>query len=252
MTLEILITSGGTVAKIDDVRLLGNSSSGTTGSLIAEEFLKKDYIVHYVYGKNSKRPFLENLKMDPNKPREQELERISYAYDEYKRYTKNLKEYSIFTFQEYQETTRKLLTEKQIDVAVLAAAVGDYGYDPKAGKISSDKDKLILEFYKNPKVISQVKQWNPNIFQVGFKLLSRVNDAYLIKTAQTHAENNDSDLTIANSVESGDFSKRRIFLITKQKEIIPVSERELASKVVEYVAKGLDVNRYPPYVKEFF
>jgi phosphopantothenate-cysteine ligase len=239
MVLEVLITSGGTAAKIDDVRHLGNFSEGTTGSLMAEEFLKNDYIVHYVYGKHAKRPFRESLKINPEKPKEQELERIALAYDEFNKYSNNLREYSIFTFEEYMDVTKKLLTEKPLDVVVLAAAVGDYGYDPCDGKISSDKDNLKLEFYKNPKVISLVKQWNPKVFQVGFKLLSRVGDDYLIETAYNHGLNNHSDLTVANSVDKGDFSKRKIFLITSQKEIVPVSEKELAAKVVEYVERGL-------------
>ena len=80
MALEVLITSGGTAAKIDDVRHLGNFSEGTTGSLIAEEFLKNNYVVHYVYGKHAKRPFREELKMDPQKPKEEELERVFNFY----------------------------------------------------------------------------------------------------------------------------------------------------------------------------
>ena len=150
-----------------------------------------------------------------------------------------MKEYSIFTFEEYIEVTKKLLSEKPLDVAILAAAVGDYGYNPHEGKISSDRDKLELAFYKNPKVISLVKEWKPEIFQVGFKLLSRVSDDYLIEAAYNHSKHNNSDLTVANSVDKGDFSKRRIFLITSQKEIVPVTEKELAAKVVEYVGRGL-------------
>jgi phosphopantothenoylcysteine synthetase/decarboxylase len=38
--LEILVTSGGTRTKLDDVRHLGNDSNGTSGAIIAEEFLK--------------------------------------------------------------------------------------------------------------------------------------------------------------------------------------------------------------------
>ena len=239
MALDVLVTSGGTATRIDDVRHLGNFSAGTTGSLIAEEFLKNNYVVHYVYGKNAKRPFFENLKMNPNESRERELERLSKAHVEYNHYAPNLREYSIFTFEEYFDTTKKLLTEKQIDVAVLAAAVGDYGYASNEGKLSSDKDKLVLEFYKNPKVISLVKEWNTHVFQVGFKLLSRVSDSYLIEKSYEHGISNHSDLTVANSVGNGDFSKRKIFLITPRKEIFPVSEKELASKLVEYVNRAL-------------
>jgi phosphopantothenate--cysteine ligase len=239
--LEVLITSGGTAAKIDDVRHLGNFSSGTTGALIAEEFLKNNYIVHYVYGKNAKRPFLESLKMNPKKPKAEELERLALAYENYNKYSSSLVEYPIFTFEEYFDNVKNVLTRESIAVAVLAAAVGDYGYDKKEGKISSDKDKLVLEFHKNPKVISLIQEWSPKVYQVGFKLLSKVSDIELIEKSYKHGMENHSDLIVANSINDGDFGNRSIFLITKYKEVVRVNEKNLAAKVVEYVNKGLFV-----------
>lgn len=241
MALEVLITSGGTVAKIDDVRHLGNFSSGTTGSYIAEEFLKNNVLVHYVYGKNAKRPFRENLKMNPKKPKEQELERLAKAYDEFNQYAVNLQEYPIVTFEEYYDKVKEILTGKNINVAILAAAVGDYGYSAQNGKMSSDEDKLVLEFKKNPKIISLIKQWKPEVYQVGFKLLSRVSEQELIETAYKHGEKNYSDLTVANSLENGSFAKRKIFFITPEKIVTRVSERQLAEKLVEYVGRGLKI-----------
>ncbi|HLC97161.1 MAG TPA: phosphopantothenoylcysteine decarboxylase [Candidatus Nanoarchaeia archaeon] len=52
--LEVIVTSGGTISKVDDVRHIGNFSRGTTGALIAEEFLKAGATVHYVYGRDAK------------------------------------------------------------------------------------------------------------------------------------------------------------------------------------------------------
>ena len=52
-TMKILITSGGTKVKIDQVRHIGNMSKGTFGSKIAEEFyIFKDDQKNYVYAKN--------------------------------------------------------------------------------------------------------------------------------------------------------------------------------------------------------
>ena len=48
--LEVLITSGGTISKIDDIRHIGNFSNGTTGALIAEEFLKNNWIRNICFG----------------------------------------------------------------------------------------------------------------------------------------------------------------------------------------------------------
>ncbi|MDD5192100.1 MAG: phosphopantothenoylcysteine decarboxylase [Candidatus Nanoarchaeia archaeon] len=231
--LEVIITSGGTVSKIDDVRHIGNFSSGTTGSLIAEEFLKSGAVVHYVYCKNAKRPFIEKLKINVTKPKAQELERLSNEYDKFKKYCNNLHEYPVETFEEYHSAIRKILTEKPIDTVVLAAAVSDYSAVPIEGKISSDKENLTIELKKNPKIISLIKEYNPKVFQVGFKLLSRAGIGELIDTAYAHGLKNHSDLTVANTSIDGNFANRKIIFITPEKGLIPVSMRELAPKLVE-------------------
>lgn len=238
MALEVLVTSGGTIAKIDDVRHLGNFSSGTTGSLIAEEFLRRGANVHYVYGKNAKRPLRESLKMNPTKPIEEELGRLSEAYVNFNAYRSHLEEYPITTFEEYYERVKGILTEKKMDVVVLAAAVGDYGYSAQNGKLSSDEDKLTLKFVRNPKIISLVKEWGPQVYQVGFKLLSRASEEELIETAYKHGVKNKSDLTVANTLVDGSFAKRKIFFVTPMKEVTPVSERNLAKELVERVLKN--------------
>jgi len=235
MALEVLVTSGGTIAKIDDVRHLGNFSSGTTGSLIAESFLKNNIVVHYVYGKNAKRPFREALKMNPKEPKQKELERLSKAYETFSQYSTNLHEYPILTFEDYYSTVKKIITEKPLDVVVLAAAVGDYSYKQKEGKISSDEDKLVLEFTKNQKVISKIKEFNPNIYQVGFKLLSRVSNEELVETAYKHCLKNNSDMVVANSLENGDFSSRKIFLVFPDRKVVSVSQSELADRLVREI-----------------
>jgi len=237
MALEVFVTSGGTIAKIDDVRHLGNFSSGTTGSLIAESFLKNNAVVHYVYGKNAKRPFREALKMNPKEPKHEELKRLSEAYETFNKYSPNLHEYSILTFEDYYSSVKKIIRGKKIDVVVLAAAVGDYSYSQTEGKISSDKDKLTLEFAKNQKVISEIKEFNPNIYQVGFKLLSRVSNEELIDTAYKHCLKNNSDMVVANSLENGDFSSRKIFLVFPDKRVISVSQDELADRLVREVSE---------------
>jgi len=239
MALDVLITSGGTIAKIDDVRHLGNFSSGTTGCYIAEEFLKSGANVHYVYGKNAKCPFRENLRMNPKNSLTEEMARLSVAYAEFNSHLSRLHEYPIVTFEEYYAKVQNLLAHRKMDVVVLAAAVGDYGYAAQSGKLSSDKDGLVLEFVKNPKIISLVKEWNPSVYQVGFKLLSRVGEQELIDTAYKHGLKNHSDLTVANTLEDGSFAKRKIFFVTPEKEVTPVSERNLAGELVKRVLENV-------------
>lgn len=230
--LEVLITSGGTIAKIDDIRHIGNFSSGTTGALIAEEFLKNGHKVNYVYGKNSKTPFKRNLIIDVNKPKEQELERLSMAYEEYNKYRQNLIEIPIATFQEYYNKLEELT--KSADVIVLAAAVGDYSPIRQEGKISSDKDELVIRMQKNPKVIQHIKEWNPKTYLVGFKLLSNVGDKELLNIAKTNAEKTHSDMTVANLFPGTDFRNAKTYILYDGGEL-PVNRQGLASTMVNLI-----------------
>jgi len=242
--LEVLITSGGTISKIDDVRHIGNFSKGTTGALIAEEFLRNNAVVHYVYGSGAKRPFRKDLELNLEKSFDKEIERIKEVKEEFDNYKSNLHEYSIETFDDYYGTVKDILTKKPIDVAVLAAAVSDYGAKQAEGKISSDMDTMQLELYKNPKIISLVKEWKPDVFQVGFKLLSGVKIEELIDIAYQHGIKNHSNLTVANTVVEGNFNKRAIVLITPEKGLIPVSASDLASKLVDVVAQRFSRQHY--------
>jgi len=248
--LEVIITSGGTISKIDDVRHTGNFSEGTTGALIAEEFLKKGAKVHYVYGKKAKRPFRQYMAVDPKKPFHEENVRLKEVYDEFQKYAGMLYEHPIETFEEYHDKLKELMTGGKPDVVVLAAAVSDYSAKKQEGKISSDLDEMKISLVKNPKVISLVKQWNPKVFQVGFKLLSGAEPKELIDVAYKHGIKNHSDLTLANSISGGDFGKRTSFIITPEKGITPVLISDLAGKLVDSVYQRVSKNHYSTKIEK--
>ncbi|MEI6731550.1 MAG: phosphopantothenoylcysteine decarboxylase [archaeon] len=235
--LEVMITSGGTISRIDDVRHVGNFSSGTTGAYLAEAFLKAGHSVHFVYSKSSRRPYRERLKLDPEKPFSQEMARLSSVANEYLDDSPRLQEYRITTFDDYYNTVKRVLCGMKVDVAVLAAAVSDYSAVPVQGKISSDLEKMRIELVKNPKVISLVKEWNPKVYQVGFKLLSNVSREELIETAYQHGLKSGSDLTVANTIVggTGGFARKDLLFVTPEKEVISVNERQLARRLVEEV-----------------
>ena len=208
--LEVIITSGGTVSRIDDVRKIGNDSSGETGAKIAEEFLKLGAKVHFLYANKSKRPFRRNLQVDPDKLIDEEYERIKTIQTEYQEIRENLVEYEFETFEEYYDSVKGLLEETDSNAIVLAAAVSDYGCVAANGKISSDKEDLTITMEKLPKVISLIKKWKPGIFQVGFKLLADASMNELIDTAYKHGIQNHSNLTAANTMIGGGFSREKI------------------------------------------
>ena len=161
--LEVIVTSGGTISRIDDVRHVGNFSTGKTGAEIAEEFLKNGADVHYIYGNNAQRPFRRDMSLDPNKGFFKESCKALRAYSQFQSNQSRLKEYSVPTFDEYYSTVKDVLMNNPVDVIVLGAAVGDYGAEYNNGKISSDKDKLVIEMSRNPKVISEIKNWKNDV-----------------------------------------------------------------------------------------
>jgi len=204
-SLEVIVTSGGTISPVDDVRHIGNFASGETGAKIAEEFLRRGHKVHYVYGHNALLPFKRNSALDYNKvslvDKKAEMEQ---SYVDWHLYSSQLELHSTPTFDDYYKTLWGILVKRNVDAVVSAAAVNDYRTKKVDGKISSDRESLILELEKCPKVISKFKQWHPLVYQVGFKLLSGISEKELVDTAYEHGRKNRSNFTVANLKENLD------------------------------------------------
>ena len=107
--MNILITAGGTIVKIDDVRHIGNFSTGSFPAKIANASLLKGHEVIYLHAKNAKIP-TANRK----------LKLIAYE-----------------TYDDYANELKKILNKNSIDIAFLGAAVSDYGVKRHKGKIPS-------------------------------------------------------------------------------------------------------------------
>ena len=119
--MRILITSGGTIEKIDDVRNIRNSSTGRLSSLIANT-MDENIIIDYVYGLNSLRP---NRKYNP---------------------------YHIESVRDLEETMKHLLNTYTYDAVIHAMAVSDYEIQSVTTNEALDKnlkDVDILEKLNN-------------------------------------------------------------------------------------------------------
>jgi phosphopantothenoylcysteine synthetase/decarboxylase len=68
------------------------------------------------------------------------------------------------------------------------------------GKIRSNADEIVVRLARVPKLIARVKDWAPNIYQVGFKLLAGASEEELIEAAQQATRENRSDVTVANDL----------------------------------------------------
>ena len=227
--MNILITSGGTSEKIDQVRSITNHSTGQLGKMIAEHCLAEGASVTLLTTAKAVKP-------DPHD---------------------NLTIKII-------EDTEQLLTATEglvpaHDVLIHSMAVSDYKPVYMAGfeevlassdltefleksnsesKISSDDDYQVLFLKKNPKIISKVKEWNPNIRLIGFKLLVGVSKEELLATARASLEKNQAELIVANDLTEISSGQHHAYLLGANTVTEAFSKEEIAEQLLSHIQKG--------------
>ena len=226
--MKILITSGGTREAIDRVRSITNHSTGQLGKVIAESFLQADHQVTLVTTKSA-------LKPDGHP---------------------NLTIIEISDVASLKEALEPLV--KSHDVLIHSMAVSDYtpvymtGIDEVAqadsvydlleksneeGKISSANDYQILFLKKTPKIISLVKEWNPAIRLIGFKLLVGVSKDELLAVARASLEKNQADYIVANDLLDIKEGQHRAYLVSKNEHIQVETKDQIAQLILQVVTE---------------
>ncbi|MBI2576550.1 bifunctional phosphopantothenoylcysteine decarboxylase/phosphopantothenate--cysteine ligase CoaBC [Candidatus Woesearchaeota archaeon] len=165
---RILVTAGSTIEPIDPVRFIANRSSGKTGIAIAEEAARQGAEVILVRGMTSLEPGGKILDV------------------------------KIETVNEMAAAIKKHI--KTADVMIHAAAVSDfYAKEKSSTKIPSGKE-LALELSPTAKILEHVREWNPNVFLVGFKAEYKVSNKDLVNRARELLQRSRADLIVANDV----------------------------------------------------
>ncbi len=199
---NVVVTGGGTIAPIDDVRLLTNVSSGRFAAAITEACLERNSEVWHIHTPPALLPYVRsaNFELDAPDPAT-EFDRLARLRARWQsvRDRLHLVPLPIGTVADYQQTLKRTLQERSIDVAFLAMAVSDFEPERRAGKISSESaESLVLHCTRTQKVIRSVRDWSPSIYLVGFKLLSGVSPEVLIGQAEIACRTNRAQLTVAN------------------------------------------------------
>lgn len=229
MNMKLLITSGGTSEAIDQVRAITNHASGNLGKIIAEQALRIGHEVTLVTTKQA-------IKPEPQK---------------------NLTIIEITNVESLQSTLEPLV--KTHHVLIHSMAVSDYtpvymtGLDEvqateditslldkknAESKISSKDDYQVLFLKKTPKVISYVKQWNPTIQLIGFKLLVDVSKEELFAVARQSIERNGADYILANDLTDIKGNQHIAYLVDKTSEVQAHTKEEIAQLILETLEKG--------------
>ena len=208
--MRVLITSGGTRELIDGVRSLANTSTGRTGSLLAEYFSNRGHDVTFLAAQDSVKPSNENLRT-----------------------------LSFISFQDLRETLKKELANTNYDTVIHAAAVSDYRVDSidSSGKkmaIGQDSkiesgDDLTLHLKRQPKIVDELRSMSKNklLKIVAFKLTNSLDAKDRLTAVRKLAQHAHPDFIVHNDLHEIDSSGKHlagIFAGTPSGEL-----REIAS-----------------------
>ncbi len=220
--LNVVVTGGGTVAPIDDVRAITNASTGRFSAEITERCLERGATVWHVHTPTAVRPFERDAAIDLETiDFEDEVRRLSHLTETYRRHRARLHRVGLATgtVAEYARALREVLDGHRIDVVFLAMAVSDYEPGPVSGKLSSDADELVIRCRRTPKVIGSARAWCPEGFLVGFKLLSGASESELIEAARVSGRRNRTDLTVANDLKLLRAGRHTIHLVPPEGDV---------------------------------
>ncbi|KAF9117618.1 bifunctional phosphopantothenoylcysteine decarboxylase/phosphopantothenate--cysteine ligase CoaBC [Paenibacillus cellulositrophicus] len=162
---KVIVTSGGTVERIDPVRYITNDSSGKMGFAIAKAAKDMGAEVHVVYGHTDVEP-----------PLDVDAVKVQSAEDMYR------------AVLEHWEDS---------DLVIKAAAVADYR--PKvtaASKMKKSGDTMTLELVKTVDILEELGKTKTKQFLIGFA--AETNDVE--KYAQDKLKRKNADLIVANDV----------------------------------------------------
>lgn len=222
--MQILITSGGTTEKIDDVRGITNFATGRLGKNIAERFLTANHKVVILAGKGavlpSEHPHLTIISVTDVTDLAAKLE-IWVPKSDVLVHSMAVSDYTPLYMTDFE-------TVAQSDD--LAQFLSLTNTQPK---IASQSDYQILFLKKTPKLISLIKTLNPDIILVGFKLLVDVPSAHLISVARASLVNNQADFILANDLTEISPTRHHAWLVSSDHLLEAQTKGEIADLIVK-------------------
>lgn len=224
--MKILVTSGGTSEAIDRVRSITNHSTGRLGLVITEALIKAGHEVCLITTSHAIKPASHpNLKIIEIKNTLDLLEEMRNLVKDYQVLIHSM------AVSDYTPVYMTNIDEVQASQD-LSEFLTKHNTETK---ISSKEDAQILFLKKNPKIISLVKEWNPKIHLIGFKLLVDVSQEHLIQVARESLEKNQADLIVANDLTQISSEQHKAYLIEKNSFQIAMSKHEIADLLIEKI-----------------
>ena len=224
--MKILVTSGGTSEAIDSVRSITNHSTGRLGKIITETLLAAGHEVCLITTRRALKP-----EAHPNLS----IREIDNTNDLLVVMQELVKEYQVLihsmAVSDYTPIYMTGLEEVQAS-SNLEEFLSKQNHQTK---ISSTDEVQVLFLKKTPKIISLVKEWNPAIHLIGFKLLVDVSEEYLIEIARQSLIKNQADLIIANDLTQISADQHRAIFVEKDNLQAVQTKKEIAKLLLEKI-----------------
>lgn len=228
--MKILVTSGGTSEAIDRVRSITNHSTGHLGLVITEALIKAGHEVCLITTAHAIKPASQpNLK----------IIEIKNTLDLLEEMRNLVKDYQVLIHSmAVSDYTPVYMTS--IDEVQASQDLSEFLTKQNTeSKISSKEDVQVLFLKKNPKIISLVKEWNPKIHLIGFKLLVDVTKDHLIDVARESLNKNRADIIVANDLTQINSEQHLAYLVEKNDYQTAYSKQEIAELLLEKI-QGFD------------
>jgi phosphopantothenoylcysteine decarboxylase/phosphopantothenate--cysteine ligase len=206
---KVLVTAGGTREAIDDVRFIGNRSSGKQGVAIARNALARGADVTLIAA---------NLD------------------------SKSLLGLRTINVSNTNEMQKALNTEfEHCDILIMAAAVSDARPIASDGKVKKSEFKS-LELIQNPDLLAEISAQKSHQLLVGFAAEESAN---LLQEGRRKLAAKGLDLIYANDIDSGAIfgsDQTSGYLIDSDgvDEISPTSKESLATRLLDKVVERLN------------
>ena len=220
--LCVLITSGGSIERIDAVRSIVNASTGELGAKIAEVFLWNGHLVKYIRGPGAKLP-------TP---------------------TPELSVLDVLTSHDLRVNLIEVLLDNSFDVVIHAMAVSDFFVEAvysisdeflrkpklitkeKNIKLSSESNFLALVLKQTQKAIDVIKKIQPETILIGFKLTVGAEKEELIRQANELMKRSDCDFMLANDMNDITDDRHVGYLLSKNGEIVQAKNKDDIAQMI--------------------
>ncbi|MBM3243813.1 MAG: phosphopantothenoylcysteine decarboxylase [Candidatus Omnitrophica bacterium] len=206
---KIIITAGPTWVKIDSVRVISNTASGQTGTLLAERLSRLGARVTLLLGPVGKLSLSSKVKFLHFK-----------------------------LFEELYSLIKKELSSESYDFAIHSAAVSDYRLARiHRKKLDSGLKNLRLELKPTIKIINLFKKMQPQAKLVAFKFEPDTLKKQLELEAYRLIKSSGAKLIVANTTKNNGYAA---YIVSPEKTLGPFLNKGYLAKNLIKLMKDLN------------